>query len=109
MSSRDRTVDFIWASLAVLFFILSGLHAYLAATAILEIKLPGDETLAANGIVAPSAAVMDVLNREISSVVNTFITAYNKSSRLSNVFGACGYLVAGLTSIFCLVLNRKSP
>jgi|SRR3989338_575372 len=109
MSSRDRTVDFIWASLAVLFFILSGLHAYLAATAILEIKLPGSEALASNGIAAPSAAVMDVLNREISSVVNTFITAYNKSSRLSNVFGACGYLVAGLTSIFCLVLNRKSP
>ncbi len=107
MASRDRAVDFVWISLAILFFALAGLHIYLAATSILEVKLPHPNSFSEPSLGEPPAAVMEVLNKEISSVVNTFIVSYNKSSRLTNIFGACGYAVAGATCIFCLILNRK--
>lgn len=108
MTLRDRSVDLVWISLGILFFALAGLHGYLAATSILEVKMPSQAVLAGTGTAFPSDAVLEVLNKEISSVVNTFIVSYNKSSRLSNIFGACGYAMAGATCIFCLILNRKS-
>lgn len=107
LSPRDRAIDFIWISLAVLFFALAGLHVYLAVTSILEVKLPERAALSETGVAEPFAAAMDTLNKEISSSVNTFIVSYNRSSRLSNLFGACGYVVAGVTCVFCLILNRK--
>jgi len=102
----------MWIFLAVLFFVLASFHAYLATLPNLQVTIP-EHTIASKGAFAPakeaSLELVRLLNQEISSAINAFIISYNKNSRLANVFGACGYAVAGITSIFCLVLKKKTP
>lgn len=108
---RDKEIDFIWISLTILFFALAGFHTYLAVTSNLQVKVPERKVLS-NGEASPrqgdSLALVHRLNQEMASVLNSFISSYNQNSRLAHVFGACGYIVAGITCLFCLVVKKKS-
>jgi hypothetical protein len=108
---KHRALDYVWTALAVLFFLLAVFHTYLAATAVLEIKIPGYQAVLSAGL--PAEAPQDSsewlmqLNREIVTIVNGFIFSYNRSSRLSNLFAAGGYGVACVTCVFCLFLKKE--
>lgn len=110
MRNRDSSLDFVWVSLAMLFFALAGFHGYLAATAVLEVKIP-QSTLVAEGSFfsqGQDAPYVKEITHEVTQVVNSFVTSYNKSSRMSNLFAVGGYTVAGATCLFCMFLSRRS-
>lgn len=111
MIEKHRALDYVWIALAVLFFLLAMFHAFLAATAVLEIKIPGYRSVLSTRqpeeMPKDSSEWMMQLNREIVMIVNGFIFSYNRSSRLSNVFAAGGYGVACVTCVFCLFLKKE--
>ena len=108
MRHRDGALDFVWVSLALLFFSLAGFHGYLAATAVLEVKIP-EANLVSEGSFFGQGHDADVhkVAQEVTQVVNSFVVSYNKSSRMSNLFAVGGYCVAGATCLFCMFLSRR--
>ncbi len=106
---RDWAIDFLWVCLAFLFFMLAGFHGYLAVTTVLEVKIP-KSGLISNPTFSSSEKKVPPkkeASEQIALVVNSFINSYNQSCRLSNIFALSGYAVAGITCLFCLIMNRN--